>query len=73
MTHHRECITHHYACDCREAEIAEILADNQVMREALEEIRNQACVCDGENAKLRRRWLIDRCQEALAAISKDGK
>jgi hypothetical protein len=36
--------------------------------EALEEVRNQACVCDGENAKLKYRWVIDRIQQALSKI-----
>ena len=32
----KEHITHHYACDCREAKFAEIEAENKKLREALE-------------------------------------
>lgn len=42
------------------------------LRAVLEEIRNQACVCDGENAKLKMRWLIDRCQNTLASADSSG-
>ena len=31
----RECITHHYACDCREVKFAELEAENRALREAL--------------------------------------
>ena len=33
-------VTHHHACDCREAEFAAIRAENERLREALEKIRD---------------------------------
>ena len=32
----KQCITHHYACDCREEEFAKMEQDNKRLREALE-------------------------------------
>lgn len=32
----RECISHHFACDCREAEFAKLHAENVKLRETLE-------------------------------------
>jgi hypothetical protein len=40
----RECITHHRACDCREAELAAVTAENERLREALNAIREWADV-----------------------------
>lgn len=34
----RECITHSFACECREAKFAEIEAENLRLRKALEKI-----------------------------------
>lgn len=33
-----KCVTHHYACDCREAEFEWIKAENQRLRGALERL-----------------------------------
>ena len=31
----KNCTTHHYACECREAKFAEIARDNETLREDL--------------------------------------
>lgn len=35
------CVTHHYACECREAEFSKARAEAQRLREAIERHRKQ--------------------------------
>ena len=36
----KNCTTHHYACDCREAKFAEIARYNETLREDLDNAHN---------------------------------
>lgn len=36
---HRQCVTHHHACDCREAEFETIRRENQDLRALVERLK----------------------------------
>ena len=38
FTGDRECVTHHYACDCREDYFREVVAENLAFRKAFRKI-----------------------------------
>ena len=40
----RQCVTHHYACDCREEKFKKLEAENKRLREALNQMDNNAFV-----------------------------
>ena len=63
----RECITHHYACDCREAKFAHLEAENKVLREAMDDYTGLA------NDVLRYLERIKNPKQALAGQDKENK
>ena len=69
----RECITHHYACDCREAKFAQIEAENKKLREALEEM---LFAYENKDGEFPHQFEIDAlaiANEALAGQDKENK
>ncbi len=61
----RECVTHSFACACREARMCKLEKVAEAMKEIKEEaMRNK---CDVVNAP----WLYRRIDEALSAIEPD--
>jgi hypothetical protein len=40
----KECVTHHHACDCREAQFAQLEAENAKLRKALTHIQRMSTV-----------------------------
>lgn len=43
----RECITHHHACDCREAEFAQVKAENERLLTVFDTVNKANCIyCD---------------------------
>ena len=43
----RECVTHHYACDCREEYFRKLQAENEKLSIERDELAAKACVCNG--------------------------
>ncbi len=48
----RECVTHHYACDCREARFAQIEQENASLRAELQDVEAKLAETEQNNAKL---------------------
>ena len=56
----KKCVTHHHACDCREARFAELEAENQRLREAIQEHKDAHV---GEEL-----WVIEPDRKLWAAL-----
>ena len=67
----RECTSHHYACDCREAMFAQIRADNEKLRVQIEGMRNMGGLIAQELMMLRngRNATYDMCASWAAEIA----
>lgn len=40
------CVTHHYACDCREAEFAQLKAERDALAEKVRKVREECEIID---------------------------
>lgn len=69
----RECITHHFACDCRERKFADVERENAALRDAAVIIRNalEEYNLDGVNGNEYR--LINTVRRAIAATRKEAQ